>query len=439
MSSHDYLSSATSHDRNTAPVIIVGGGLAGLCCARVLQRSDVPWMLVEASDRLGGRVRTEALEGFQLDFGFQVLLTSYPEAIRGLNYDKLKLGRFQPGALIRHQGKFRRFADPWRVPKSAIATAFSPVGTFGDKLRVGRLRGRLARGELDALLSQPETSTIQRLTELGFSESMIDSFFRPFFRGVFLESELSTSSRKFEYLFRLFSCGFAALPAGGMGEIVCQLAESLPQDRIHLETPVEKVSEGSILLSNGRELVARQVVIACDAWNAAKLMGTEQPARGFPSAVFYFAAERPPIEDPVLILSGDESGPVVSLCVPSQVANGYAAEGQSLISVSVHIPSPDQRLPACPKIAEVTDQLSDWFGSEVSRWRHLKTIVVENALPVQDHLEVATSSNDHLAGDCRAKAGIVVCGDYRDVASIQGAMRSGRLAGELLVQQLGSA
>lgn len=421
------------------PVIIIGGGLAGLCCARRLDQSQIPWLILEASDRLGGRVRTESFDGFQLDAGFQVLLTSYPEAIRTLNYKALRLGRFQPGALIRHGGKFCRFADPWRVPKAAMATALSPVGTLGDKLRIGKLRASLGRGELDTLLNQPETSTLQRLQRLGFSESMVEGFFRPFFRGVFLESGLSTSSRKFDYLFRLFSSGHAALPAGGMEQIVRQLASPLSSDRIRRETPVKSLAESTVVLRSGQQLRASRVVVACDPWNAARLLGHDLPKRGHPSAVAYFAAERSPIEEPMLILNSDESGPINSFCVPSQVAADYAAPGQSLISVSVQVRASEEQSPVCPDTQAILSQLSGWFGAQVDQWRHLKTILVENALPVQNQLLPSRFARTTQHPNESSDSGPIVCGDYTDIASIQGAMLSGRLAGDSLVQQLSAS
>lgn len=418
------------------PVIIVGGGLAGLCCARRLDQGQIPWLIFEASDRLGGRVRTETFESFRLDAGFQVLLTSYPEAIRTLNYDALRLGRFQLGALIRHAGKFCRFADPWRFPKAAVATALSPVGTLGDKLRIGKLRASVGRGELDSLLTQPEISTLQRLQRLGFSDSMVEGFFRPFFRGVFLESGLSTSSRKFDYLFRLFSSGHAALPAGGMEQIVRQLASPLSSDRIHTETPVESLTGSKVVLRTGQQIEASRVVVACDPWNAARLLGTDLPKRGHATAVAYFAAERPPIKEPVLILNSDENGPIISVCVPSQVAADYAAPGHSLISVSVQVKASEDRSPVCSDTSATLCQLTDWFGSQVDQWRHLKTILVENALPVQNQLLPTRLKKPDKHQHESSYTSPIVCGDYTDIASIQGAMLSGRLAGDSIVQQL---
>jgi len=316
-----------------------------------------------------------------------------------------------------------------------VATALSPVGTLGDKLRIGKLRSSVGRGELDSLLKQPETSTLQRLQRLGFSESMLEGFFRPFFRGVFLESGLSTSSRKFDYLFRLFSSGQAALPAGGMEQIVRQLAAPLSVDRIRLETPVDSLAETTVVLRNGNQLRASRVVVACDPWNAARLLGKDLPKRGHPAVVAYFAAERSPIEEPVLILNSDESGPINSLCVPSQVAADYAPSGQTLISVSVQVQTSDDQSSVYPETNAILAQLSEWFGAQVDQWRHLKTILVENALPVQNQL-LPRRFEQYSMQQLESYARPIVCGDYTDIASIQGAMLSGRLAGDSIIQQL---
>jgi phytoene dehydrogenase-like protein len=185
-------------------VLIVGGGIAGLCCARRLHQSGVSCRVLESTHRVGGRACTEEFRGFRLDRGFQVLLTEYPEAQKVLNYDKLHLSRFEPGALIRYQGKFHRFVDPWRRPRHLIQTAFSPIASLADKLRVARLRGRVCRGSLEELDTRPEKTTLAKLHDEGFSDRIVERFFKPFLGGVFLENDLSTSSRKFDFVFKCF-------------------------------------------------------------------------------------------------------------------------------------------------------------------------------------------------------------------------------------------
>ena len=127
---------------SVADVLIVGGGVSGLCCAVHLREKGGAAMVLEAPDDMGGRVRTDAVDGFLLDRGFQVVLDAYPEARRMLDDEALRLGRFDPGALVRHGGRFHRVADPFRRPLAAFGTLMSPIGT-----------------SIDVMLDAPETST----------------------------------------------------------------------------------------------------------------------------------------------------------------------------------------------------------------------------------------------------------------------------------------
>lgn len=193
-------------------VVIVGGGLAGLACAMELQKRGISWEILEASDDAGGRVRTDVVDGFRLDRGFQVLLTAYPEAQRVFDYVALDLRKFDPGAMVRTGGRFQALADPLRQPSRALSTAFAGVGTWRDKVNVARLSVSLRGRSTRQLFSGREMTTSEFLSE-QFSEEIINQFFRPFFGGVFLETELRTSSRIFEFLFKMFASGDTAVPA----------------------------------------------------------------------------------------------------------------------------------------------------------------------------------------------------------------------------------
>lgn len=401
------------------PIIIVGAGLAGLACARRLQQAGVPYVLLEASDKVGGRVRTETVDGFQLDVGFQVLLNSYPAARQQLNMDALRLGRFQSGALIRRRGRFVHLADPWREPQHCLTAALAPVGTLVDKLRLAWLRLDVGRGAADALLERPETTTLANLQARGFSPKLIDTFFRPFFGGVFLESGLQTSSRKFEYLFRLFASGEATLPAGGMGQIPAQMARELPPERIRLNTAVRTVSARSVQLSSGESLMARQVILACSPWQAQTLLGDPVSIAARSARVLYFAAPSPPINAPILVLNGDGEGPINSLCVPSQVASGYTPDEQALVSVSIQ--EDEQLTDDQQRWERVRQQLTQWFGTSVEQWKPLRQFHIPHALPDQSHLDLPLMQPRFT----RHPSGVLMCGDWQDVASIQGALQSG--------------
>lgn len=407
--------------------IVVGAGLAGLCCAVQLQRSGADFVMVEASDSVGGRIRTDRVDGFQLDRGFQVFLTSYPEAKQQLDYRALRLKPFLPGAMVRHAGGFHLLADPWRSPFSAVSSLLSPIGSFADKLRIARLRSRSLRGSVEDRFDDPETTTLRALQDAGFSDSIIDRFFRPFLGGIFLDPELMTSSRMLYFVFRMFSLGAASLPAEGMQAIPRQLASALPESKIRLNERVARVHSGGVCLESGEELSARAVVVAVDGIAAGTLLGGEIASAGQGVSSLYFAAERPPIQQPLLVLNGGEGGPINNLCVPTLVAHTYGPVGASLISVTVLGASEaPERL-----IAEVRDQLGEWFGPATKGWRHLRTYRIPYALPQQS--PPALSSPERPV---RWGPGVYVCGDHRDNASIQGAMVSGRRAADAVLEDL---
>src|ERR1700691_3921362 len=171
-------------------VVVIGAGLAGLSSALSLEGAGVRVTLLEASDAPGGRVRTDLVEGFRLDRGFQVMLTAYPEAKRLLDYDALELKKFERGALRWHGGKCRRFADPFRTPMGGARLLFDSVVPLADKRHVAKLRARVQRGTCEEIFARTEKTTRDYLQAFPFSSHMIERFFEPFFAGVFLEREL---------------------------------------------------------------------------------------------------------------------------------------------------------------------------------------------------------------------------------------------------------
>lgn len=408
-------------------VLIIGAGLSGLACALTLQKAEIPFLLLEASDAPGGRVRTDEIDGFLLDRGFQVYLDAYPNAGRLLDLPALGLCPFSPGALVYHRGRMHRVMDVFRRPGSLIPSALAPIGTVADKLRVALLKWRTHRLSVDEIGGGRDRPTLEYLRDFGFSEGMIDVFFRSFYGGIFLERDLRTSSRMFEFTFKMFSAGSATLPARGMGEITHQLAARLPAGCLRLNSPVAALRPGSATLASGEIIAAAEIVLATDAATAAKLLPGSFPKPVPWRAVtnLYYAASKSPIDEPIIALNGSGAGIVNNVCVLSDVSRAYAPPGQHLISVSVL--GMDDR----PDLSgRVIDELAAWFGPEVRTWRHLRTDRIEHALPEQ--LPDSGKFQSTMPG-------VHLCGDYQTSASIEGAIISGQETAESLIQHFKKA
>lgn len=395
--------------------IIIGAGLAGLACALKLQEAGKSCLLLEKSDAVGGRIRTDQVEGFLLDRGFQVYLDAYPTAGALLDLPALNLKKFEPGALVFSQGKRLRVMDVFRRPQHLVSSGLAPIGTLFDKMRVALLRQRCLGTSLDDLATHEDLTTEQFLRRFGFSDRIIDSFFRSFYGGIFLERELRTTSRMFEFTFKMFSQGSATLPAQGMEEIPRQLASRLPAESIRCHVDIEKISGKTITLANGDELTGENIVLAVPADAAQALV----PALGLTAPKWrsvsnlYFAAPQSPLGgEPIIALPKSGEGLVNNLSVPSDLAPAYAPAGQSLISVSVlGLPSPTDLT------GDVLRELREWFGPQVDAWRHLRTDRIPHALPEQAPAAKAPAS---------PAPPLYLCGDHQTSASIEGAIISGQ-------------
>jgi phytoene dehydrogenase-like protein len=408
-----------------AEVVIVGAGLAGLACARTVSEAGVSAIVLEASDGVGGRVRTDLVDGYRLDRGFQILLTAYPELERQLDIGSLDLQRFDPGSKVWTGSGFARVADPLRQPEALWATVRSDVGSLADKLRVGLLRQRLVGAAPTALLRAEDRSTAEELERRGFSPTMVERFFRPLVGGIQLDADLTTSARMFDVIFRTLAVGDAAVPAAGMGAIPDQMAAGLPEGAVRLGARVERIDGTVVHVAGGDPVHAEAVVVATEGPVAADLVGVRDPGSKSVSALWY-SAEVPPERGRSILLDGTGRGPALNVAVLSEVAPGYAPPGRSLL------------VAACPADLRtdldglVRQQLAGWFGTdEVASWTLLRHDRIAHGQPRAD---VPFSPKRAVAlGDGR-----FVAGDHRDTPSIQGALFSGRRCGEAVLASLGA-
>jgi phytoene dehydrogenase-like protein len=360
---------ASSIPMEDADIIVIGGGVGGLTAAISAAESakkkgvDPKIVLLEAGSEVGGRVKSEKTDdGFILDHGFAVFIDQYPTAKKVLDFDKLKLKPFLPGALVKlkNQNRLARVADPLREPGDLLNDILAPVGSIIDKIDVVPLYVNVRLKSIDELFEERETDTETALIERwGFSDFFIATFFKPFLEGIYLAPLSKQSSRMFSFVMKMFCEGSATLPEGGMGAISAQLAEKAEACGVEIRTdiPVTRIGAGNhgefVVESFGkkRRFQSPSVVLATDGKIARKMLSTvdgfenlvelpEQPQLSVGNLYYSFKGNAP-VDDPILILNGigEEAGsenfPVNNVCFPSEVNKGYAPEGYGLCSVTV--------------------------------------------------------------------------------------------------------
>ncbi len=426
-------------------ILVVGAGLAGLTCAKALIDAGHEVRVIEASDHVGGRVRTDhSPDGFLLDRGFQVLFTAYPAARRNLDYSALRLKRFTPGAVLIRDGKWQAVGDPWRAPLLLTPTLSNSLLTFGDKLRTLRLAGYARRrkerdiffGKLRGKVS--DRSAYQELKRRHFTENgFIANFARPFFGGVFLDRSLETSARMLLFTMKMLASGDTVIPEQGIGAITDQLAATLPPDALKLETRVEGIVEADgravgVTLTGGEEVQGEAVVIATDAPSAQRLLNRELPSDPVAATCLYFSSTESLYRGPRLLLNANPDAFINNAVQISNVSPAYAPKGQHLLSVTVP-GSPD--LSDTELVARCREEMASWFpGKDLTKLRHLATYRSRFA-----QFRQPPNIYSQLPSNVSEIGGLFLAGEYTSSSSIQGAMLSGEQAANEILKWLATA
>jgi phytoene dehydrogenase-like protein len=409
-------------------VLIVGAGLAGLACGKRLAECGVSFQILESADAAGGRFRTDLAQGYRLDRTFPCYFPAFPEGRRALDLDSLDLKPLARAVLVRFGGKFHRLADPRFEPCAAVKSLLNPVGTPRDTLRTVRLFWGIDRGKLGKQLAKEERLALDLLRwNGGFSVAMIDRFYRPLAGMFFLDRSLATSSRLFRFLFRMLAEGGVAVPAMGLQAIPDQLAASLPAGSLRLETKVEGIGCREVALAGGETVRGRAIVIATGAPTAATLIGdTATAANRREGLLFHYAAEHPPMSEPIVLLDGEGTGPVNHLAVLTNLSPAFAPSGGVLIAAgAVGVPNEDR----AELDHRVRLQMAEWFGAAATGWRLLR--IARTELPDQ-----TAGTLDPWQRPVRLHPGLYLCGMERDNATLDGALTSGFRAAQAVMEDL---
>ncbi|MDQ3925755.1 MAG: FAD-dependent oxidoreductase [Actinomycetota bacterium] len=406
-------------------VVIVGAGLAGLTCAKVLAKWGHEVAVFEASDEVGGRVRTDALDGFLLDRGFQVYFTAYPVSRRHLDHAALDLRAFDPGAIICRGRDRTVLSDPLRDPGSLVPSLLSDAANLGDKLRTLELLARTApvgataAGKLDGV----DNSSLEYLRSLGFSEGFVGTFFKPFYGGIFLDRSLSTSARVLRFTFKMLATGKTAVLARGMGEIPKQLAAFLPTGVLHTNDAVGSLLwEGDRAVGvevDGKEHEADTVVVATDAPTAGRLTGAAVPEGSVGQVCIYYAAEG--LSSGKKIMLNAEDGRFVNNAVQiSNVSPLYAPRGQGLLSVAAlgGFDLPDEEI-----YRRGVEDVTRWYPEA-----NLAPLAIYHVPYAQ--FNQPPGIHERLPENGTDTLGLVLAGEYTEDSSINGSMLSGEKAAE---------
>ena len=389
------------------PIVIIGAGIAGLQAASHLNAQGIPFVLLEQSEQVGGRVRSDYADGFIFDHGFQVLQTNYPSVKRSFDLSALSLHAFDSGSKLWYQGQWASFLNPLRAGFKFLELV-PHIISFKDLFLLARLWFKLHWSANEQINSHESTTAM--LNRWGFSDTFQSKFIRPFFRGILLDQNLQQPAFLFFFYMRQFLEGQAALPANGMGEIANQLLTLLPMDSVSFRTEIVQLGDDFVELKSGEKIEFQRLILAVDPHAAAKLLHVELPDSVHLGAkTFYFSVPLRKDQDKLLHLIPGESK-LLHYCFLSQVAPTYAPAGKELLQVT--------SLDLALNEKDVLSLLAEY--EDVSGYIFLRAYEIPRSL-------AKVGSFEALIHAAQAK-GIILAGDYCEMPSLHGALVSGQKA-----------
>ena len=395
---------------------IIGAGISGLIAATVLEKNGLSPVIIETTDRVGGRVKTDIVEGYQLDHGFQVLLTAYPAAQKYLNLEALQLQTFIPGASIFKNGKQNSIGDPLRDKSLLLSTVFARVGTLSDKFKILKLNNKLKKKSLSEIFSSKEQTTKSYLIDFGFSSKMIHDFFNPFFSGIFLENKLETSSRMFEFVYKMFGQGDAALPKGGMQAIPKQLSNNLRRTTFKFNTKVATVNDSEIILEDGQKIKSDFTIIATEPSKLVNKLN-KKVTEWQSCDTLYFETESRVINKPLIGLIPEKDAVINNIFYHTSLDSDLKGN-KELLSVTV---VDNQNLSSEKLIQRVKTELKQYCGIDVIKL--IKHYKIPMSLPKLQNLQY-----NLLPSQTRLTDTIFLAGDVQLNGSLNAAMIAGEKA-----------
>jgi protoporphyrinogen oxidase len=406
---------------------IIGAGISGLIAAQVLENYGYAPTVIEATDRVGGRVKTDRVNGYQLDHGFQVLLSAYPAAQKYLDYDALDLQPFLPGASIFKSSKQKIIGDPLRNLSLLFPTLFSGIGDFSDKFKILKLNQKLKKKSLEAIFSEPEQSTQEYLEKLGISNGIITDFFKPFFSGIFLETQLETSSRMFEFVYKMFGEGQATLPKAGIEAIPMQLLTNLKTTSFRYNTKVKSLKDGEITLKDDTKLESHYTIVATEA--SGLISNLKQQSTAWKSCVTLYFETNSRVIDQKLIGLTPKSGTLINNIFYNTSLETVTDPQKELLSVTV---IDTQGLSNASLIEAVKTELNECCG--ITTTNFIKLYNIPKALPKLTDLKY-----EMMPSETRLTDRLFLAGDTQLNASLNAAMISGERAALGVIASINTA